>query len=93
MKKYLTKKFIISILIYTMVVKIATVVFWETAVEEKLDAWFNSDPITIQRQTEIPTTIDEMLNQQAKDYLKSPEAFEWAKEQVTRETVEELSKL
>lgn len=93
MKKYLKKKFIIGFLFYTTVVIFATVVVWETRYADAFKNWFNSEPITIQREEKQPTTIEEMINQKAEDYLKGPEAFEWAKQKVTEETVKELSKL
>lgn len=70
-----------------------TVVAWEVVWEDKFDAWFNSDTVSVERQVETPTTIDGMIEDMARDYLKSPEALEWATQEVTKETVEELSKL
>lgn len=40
-----------------------------------------------------PANIDEVIKVRAEEWLKSPEAYEYAKSKATEEIVEELSKL
>lgn len=46
----------------------------------------------VQYINEQPANIDEVIQNRAEEWLKSPEAYEYAKNKVTETLVEELSK-
>lgn len=50
-----------------------------------------AEPVVVVRENE--PNIDEVIQLRAEEWLATPEAFEYAKDKVTKELVDELSKI
>lgn len=84
-----------KILFWTSVVLadlVLTIGVWEL-VRDDIVALIPDNTVQYVRQEPVPTTVDGIIEDRAKSWLKSTEAFDIAKERVTKDLVEELSKL
>ena len=82
MKPFIKKSLLA--LLYTFVV----VFGWEMVNDHIIP----ENTVEMVREAKDPTTVEGIVEERAKSWLKSPEALELAKTKVTEQLVEELSK-
>jgi hypothetical protein len=82
MKPFIKKSLLA--LLYTFVV----VFGWEMVNDHIIP----ENTVEMVREAKYPTTVEGIVEERAKSWLKSPEALELAKTKVTEQLVEELSK-
>lgn len=82
MRPFIKKSLLV--LLYTFV----AVFGWEMVNDKVLP----DNTVEMVREAKEPTTVEGIVEERAKSWLKSPEALELAKAKVTTQLVEELSK-
>lgn len=99
MKKYTNKKFILSFLIYTMLVSASSVVGYEMVVEDSFENFINSETIVVERKVQEKTLSDlELLEEskrakQAGEVCRTNEAKKMRLEELAEEAKELQSQL
>lgn len=88
----MNKKNIIKWAVFIIVLMLATIIGWEQ-VDGRLADWYEGETITYIKQDVVPTTVEGIIDAKARSWLKGPEAYEYAKEQVTKQLIDELGKL
>ena len=80
-------------LTYSVIVCILAIVFWESRFREPVMSRINTEPIVMERSSTTPKTMEEFMEEKARSWLKTPEAFEYAMDKVTEEVIDDLSKI
>ena len=91
-KKLSTSEKIVYSSIGLLVLSVAVIYGWEQIRQPIFDT-FNGETAVLERSVSKPTTIEGLIEEQAQSWLQSPEALDYAKQQVTEKVVEDLSKL
>lgn len=89
MKLTLTRKIVLASLA-TFAVALFAVILWE----QVRDDFFSRFDNTVEMRSVEPVefTLDALIDEKADSWLKSPEAYEYARTQVTEDVINELGK-
>ena len=80
-------------IIYGAIGVVALITFSIIVWEGVRDSFFSMFPeVEVVRVDSSPTTIDGLIAERAASWLKGPEALDIAKEKVTKDVIDELSK-
>jgi hypothetical protein len=68
-----------------------TIILWEQ-VRDSFFATFDNSVTVVREEEKVELTLDALISAKAESWLKSPEAAEYARTQVTEEVINELGK-